>query len=99
MDPKIQRSFVQKTLFPVLLEPAELGAPSANLVEETRRKQQNNDEIHVDAGLTVRSVDCTGYPTNRTLSFPEPKSYEINETEPRIVLNLTLLNLIQANKP
>ena len=72
--------------YKITLGPAELGAPSANLVEETRRRQQNNDEIH-DAGLTVRSVDYTGYPTNRTLSFPEPKSYEINETEPRIVLD------------
>ena len=68
------------------LEPAELGAPSANLVEENMRKQQNNDEIH-DSGLAkraipinwpiVRSVGYTGYPTNRTQLSPTPKSCDI----------------------
>ena len=52
----------------------------------SEKKSSSNIETH-DTGVTVRSVDYTGYPTNRTLSFPEPKSYEINETEPRIVLD------------
>ena len=62
----------------IILKPAELGAPSANLVEETRRRQQNNDETHVDSDSpsknpAVRSVAYAGYPTNRTLFDPDTK--------------------------
>ena len=54
------------------------GRQRANLVEETRRRQQNNDETHVDSDSpsknpAVRSVAYAGYPTNRTLFDPDTK--------------------------
>ena len=53
-----------------------------------KKSGSSNIETH-DAGLTVRSVDYTGYPTNRTLSFPEPKSTKLNLESSWTGTNLT----------